>query len=190
MSLRADKKRTMTLRVQDEAFRLALAHGYEGTTIEAVAAAAKVSPSTVYRTFGTKEGIFLWDELEIPAIEALEAELAHHSPVEAVIAVVEAIGTADFHIPAPEMRERARFIFGEPALRSALGEAFARFEGTLAEMFSRKGDTGRQHAQIVAAAGVAAVRGATEQWACSEAGGDLADAVHAAAISLGDVLNG
>ena len=39
----------MMLRVQDEAFRSAFDVGYAATTVEAIAAAAEVSPSTVYR---------------------------------------------------------------------------------------------------------------------------------------------
>ena len=60
-NLRDRKRRAMMLRIQDEAFRAAFESGFTGTTVEGIASAADVSPSTVYRAFGTKEGIFLWD---------------------------------------------------------------------------------------------------------------------------------
>jgi AcrR family transcriptional regulator len=179
----------MILRVQDEAFRLAAEDGYDATTIEAVAEASGVSPSTVYRTFGTKEGIFLWDELEMPAMEVLEAELAHHTPVEAVLAVVESIATAEFHLPIAEMRARARFVYTEPGLWCALREALARFEDTLTEMFVRGGTVGRGEARIIAAAGMSAMNSAAEQWALAEPPRDFAEIAAETGASLRAVLN-
>jgi AcrR family transcriptional regulator len=190
MSLRESKKRALIMRVQDEAFRLASVHGYEGTTIDAVAAAAGVSPSTLYRTFGTKEGLFLWDELEMPAIEALEDELAHHTPVEAVIAVVGGIGGAGFHLPADEMRVRLRFVFTEPALRCARRDAFAGFEETLAKMFVRRGTVEPREARIISAAGMAAMISAGEEWALADPPRDFAAVASEAAASLRAVLSG
>jgi|SRR5665811_398283 len=190
MALRESKKRAMILRVQDAAFRLALEHGYEGTTVEAVAAIAEVSPSTVYRTFGAKERIYLWDELELPAIEVLEGELADHSPAGAVIAVVEALGNAEFHLPATQMRARARFVFTEPGLRCALREEFARFEVTLTDMFIRRGGIEWGEARIISAAGVAAMSAAAEEWALAEPPRAFADIATEAAASLRRVLSG
>ena len=140
------------LRVQDEAFRRAFEVGYAATTVDAIAAATDVSPSTVYRAFGTKEGIFLWDELELPTRELFEGELAHHSPVDASIAVVEAIGGLEFHLSDAEMRARFEFLLAEPALRSSLSEAFRHFEADLARQFVRGGTVGPIEARITAAA--------------------------------------
>lgn len=41
----------------DEARRLASAQGYQGLTIRAVAAAANTTPVTIYRYFGSKDGL-------------------------------------------------------------------------------------------------------------------------------------
>ena len=180
----------MILRIQDEAFRLVFERGYAGTTVEEIAEAADVSPSTVYRTFGTKEGVFLWDELEVPTLEGLEGELAHHSPAEAVAAIVEQIGSVELHVPVAEMRRRARFLYTEPALQCALGEAFGRFERAVTRMLGRRGTVTPTEARILAAAGIAAMREALEGWALSESATDLADVTQAAAASLRRVLRG
>ncbi len=180
----------MILRIQDEAFRLVFEHGFAGTTVEQIAEAADVSPSTVYRTFGTKEGVFLWDELEVPTLESLEQELAHHTPAEAVVAIVEQIGSVEFHLPVEEMRRRARFLYTEPALRCALGEAFAGFERTVTEMLSRRGTVTPAEARILAVSGIAAMGEALEGWALSGSDMDLADATQAAVASLRSVLRG
>jgi AcrR family transcriptional regulator len=190
MSLRESKKRALILRVQDEAYRLAAQRGYDGTTIEAVAAAAGVSPSTVYRTFGTKEGIFLWDELEIPTIEALETELSRHTAVEAVVAVIEAVGTAQFHLPVDEMRERWRFLMDEPALRCAMREEFDRFEAVVADMLRSRGTVTAGEARVIASAGMGALHVMFEAWVADDPSTDLASAATDAASALRAVLSG
>ena len=53
-SRRAEQARMTRRRILDAARDLLLAHGYAGTTIAQVAAAAQVSPETVQKGFGTK----------------------------------------------------------------------------------------------------------------------------------------
>jgi AcrR family transcriptional regulator len=180
----------MMLRVQDEAFRNAFEVGYAATTVEAVAAAADVSPSTVYRAFGTKEGIFLWDELEFPTRELLARELLRHSPVDASIAVVEAVGDFEFHLPEAEMRERFEFVLAEPVLRSSLGEAFRHFESELTKRFVEGGTVGPIEARITAAAAMAAMLSAIEVWANAEPPRPFSSAARDASASLRKVLTG
>ncbi|WP_167837766.1 TetR/AcrR family transcriptional regulator [Nocardia altamirensis] len=58
-------------RIQRVALDLFDAHGYRNVTIERVAAAAAVSPSSVYRYFGTKEMLVLHDEADPKILEAI-----------------------------------------------------------------------------------------------------------------------
>lgn len=70
-----ERKKAATMRhVQATALALFAEHGYDAVSIEQVARTAEVSPSTVYRYFGTKEGLVLRDEYDEP----LEAALAHY----------------------------------------------------------------------------------------------------------------
>jgi AcrR family transcriptional regulator len=55
--LRADQARQTKGRILDAAYRLFAEGGYARTTIAAVAAAAGVSPETIYLTFGGKRGL-------------------------------------------------------------------------------------------------------------------------------------
>ena len=190
LSLTDRKRRAMMRRVQDEAFRRAFEVGYAATTVEAIAAAADVSPSTVYRAFGTKEGIFLWDELELPTRQLFEGELAHHSPVDASIAVVEAIGGLEFHLSEAEMRARFEFLLAEPSLRSSMSEAFRHFEAGLARQFVRGGTIGPIEAKITAAAAMAAMLAAVEVWATAEPPRPFTSGASEAAASLRTVLTG
>lgn len=189
-NLRDRKRRAVMLRIQDEAFRSAFESGYDGITVEGIAAAAEVSPSTVYRAFGTKEGVFLWDELELPTIELIAGALVGHSSSEASVAVVEAMGGLQFHVSDAEMRKRLNLVLEEPNLRSSLAGEFRRFESVLADMFVRDGETEAMQARIVAAATVAAMVAAIETWGSADPPVPFASAAVEAAASLRVVLNG
>lgn len=50
------------LEVQRHAMSMMAASGFDNVTVEQIAARAGVSPSTVYRYFGTKEALVLWGD--------------------------------------------------------------------------------------------------------------------------------
>lgn len=188
MTLREQKKRETYLRIQDEAFRLVDDAGFTATTVEEIAAAARVSPSTVYRYFGTKEGIFLWDELELPAVELLTGELARQDPLDAVLAALASLGGLGFHISDDEMRHRVRFLYAEPALRAAMGEAFEGFERKLTELFIETGTTDRLTARILAGMTMTVIAAAVEVWTFADPPTSFPAAVEHTAASLDQVL--
>lgn len=190
MTLTDRKRRAMMLRVQDEAFRKAFDEGYEAVTVEGIASGAEVSASTIYRAFGTKDGIFLWDELELPMWQMLEVELARRSPIDASIAVVEGIGALDLHLPDAEIRRRFRFLLTEPALRSKLDEVFRAFELELAERFEIGGAANHTEARIIAAAATAAIVTVMDEWERANPPQPFASVATHAAASLRAVLSG
>lgn len=188
MTLREQKKRETSLRIQDEAFRLAADAGFNETTVEDVAAAARVSPSTVYRYFGTKEGIYLWDELELPGVELLTSELERRAPLDAVLASLSSLGAMGFHIPEDEMRGRVRFLYAEPALRAAMGEAFEGFERRLTELFIETETTDPPAARLLAGITMTVVAVGIEAWALTEPTMSLPAAFESTMASLDQLL--
>ncbi|WP_096490497.1 TetR/AcrR family transcriptional regulator [Nocardia seriolae] len=72
-SLRERRKIEAMSRIQRVALDLFTAHGYREITVERVAAAAGVSPSSIYRYFGTKEMLVLYDETDPKTLEILRA---------------------------------------------------------------------------------------------------------------------
>jgi AcrR family transcriptional regulator len=71
--LRERKKARTKLAIQAHAVRLFREHGFGSTTVEQVAEAAEVSPSTVFRYFPTKEDLVVTDDYD-PIIFAAFAE--------------------------------------------------------------------------------------------------------------------
>ncbi len=170
MSLRESKKRKTMQRIQDEAYRFVRARGFDGVTVEEIAAAAEVSPSTVYRYFGTKEGVLLWDELELPSLEAMARALEHHRPLDAMLVALREAVDVGFHVPEEEIRSRARFIFEEPNLRGALREAMAGYEQQVMALLDADavGESDDLERRVVVAMALAALVTAMEIWAYSD----------------------
>ncbi|MFB9568414.1 TetR family transcriptional regulator [Saccharopolyspora hordei] len=84
--LRARKKQRTRAALIDAGLDLFLAHGYEATTIDEIAAAVEVSPRTFFRYFASKEDIALakgaeFDEL---MLDALAARPAAEPPLDAL----------------------------------------------------------------------------------------------------------
>jgi AcrR family transcriptional regulator len=118
--LRERKKARTRAAIREHAVRLFSANGYQATTVEQIAAAAEVSPSTFFRYFPTKEDLVLQDDLDIRVLEAFARQPAGVPPVAAIRAAVkEAFGsftdaemeqvrvTTELSLNVPEIRARA-----------------------------------------------------------------------------------
>ena len=66
-----ERKRVKTRAlIQEHALRLFREQGYDETSIEEIAEASEVSPSTVFRYFPTKPDLVIYDNLDERMIEA------------------------------------------------------------------------------------------------------------------------
>jgi len=74
--LRERKKARTRASLREHALRLFGEQGYHATTVEQIAAAAEVSPSTFFRYFPTKEDLVLQDDMDTRMVEALERQPA------------------------------------------------------------------------------------------------------------------
>ena len=71
LGLRDRKKIQTRVTIRREAMRLIEENGYANTTVEQIAEAAEVSPSTVFRYFPSKEMVLMANDLDLVTIEAL-----------------------------------------------------------------------------------------------------------------------
>jgi AcrR family transcriptional regulator len=139
--LRERKKEKTRAAIQQHALRLFRDQGYEATTVEQIAAAAEVSPSTFFRYFPTKEEVVMldvYDPLLLEALRSLPKELG-------VIPAMRVTLRQIFGRLNPEQveleRERQHLIFSTPELRARLLDEFTRtaefFVAMIAERMGR-----------------------------------------------------
>src|SRR5689334_12242579 len=84
LSLRERKKVKTRRTIQEHALRLFTEQGYDATTVEQIAEAAEVSPSTFFRYFPTKEDVVITDEYDPVMAEVYLAQPAELTPLEAL----------------------------------------------------------------------------------------------------------
>jgi AcrR family transcriptional regulator len=177
--LRERKKQKTRWAIQEHALRLFAEQGYEATTVEQIAAAAEVSPSTFFRYFPTKEDVVLaddYDPLLLAAYEAVPPE------VEPVAALRQAMRTAFGEIgPEEQARvlERTKLSLSVPALRARSLENLATTINTLAEPIARRlgrepGDLG---ARTLAGACLGAMLVAIFEWVETDGSKPLPDLI-------------
>ncbi|MBA3547749.1 MAG: helix-turn-helix transcriptional regulator, partial [Nannocystis sp.] len=106
-------------RIQAVALDLFEQRGFDGVPIEEIARAAEVGPATIYRNFGDKERIVLWDEYDPMLLEALALELEGHCVLDAVPRALASSLARIYRQDRERILRRARLIRGTPALQRA-----------------------------------------------------------------------
>ena len=164
--LRERKKARTRVTIREEALRLFREQGYHATTVEQIAAAAEVSPSTFFRYFPTKEDVVLQDDVEPLLAEAIE----HQPPELSVVAAVRAslrtvIGNLDEE-QWDRIRQQAELSMTTPEVRARAMDDFARTLGVMTEVVARRTGLGSDDLRVRTAAGAifGAILSATAPW--------------------------
>ncbi|MEU3709125.1 TetR/AcrR family transcriptional regulator [Streptomyces catenulae] len=190
--LRERKKRRTRQAIRDAAFRLFDSRGYDATSVDRIAEAADVSPSTVARYFPAKEDIVLRDVHG----ELLVAELAARPDGEplpealraAALAVSARLSARDLR----ELRRRARLIRDVPAVRRRTADHHARAAADLTAALTAR--TGRPaddlEIRVIGAALPAALQEALLHWAEGPSGGRGTELAAAIGQALDVLLRG
>src|SRR6266508_3120114 len=87
VSLRERKKARTRAAIREHAMRLFREQGFAETTVDQVAEAADVSPSTFFRYFPNKEAVMLQDDYDPRMIADLVAERTGRSPDDQAVRV-------------------------------------------------------------------------------------------------------
>lgn len=168
-------------RVQAAALDLFERRGFADVTIEAIAAAAEVGPATIYRNFGTKERIVLWDEYDPLLLAALTRELAEHPVLVATTRALTASLAGIYRTDKERILRRARLIRATPALQQAVLADHRALQTALAAVLRASGRTRDElSAQVFAGALAAALIAGVDRWLDREGREPLARSLAAA----------
>lgn len=137
-----DRKKIQTRdAIRREAMRLIEANGYANTTIEQIAAAAEVAPSTLFRYFPTKESVLMTNDLDKVTVDTLAAQPADMAPFKAFRHSLEFTWATASPAEWDFERTRMQIVLSVPELKAAQLDEYNRSVGRLAEAEARR--TGR-----------------------------------------------
>ncbi|MER7754633.1 TetR family transcriptional regulator [Kitasatospora sp. NPDC097643] len=179
LSLRERKKLKTRQTIRREAYRLIAEQGYENTTVEQIAAAAEVSPSTFFRYFATKDDLVLTDEYDPVMITALLARPADEpfltSCREALIGLIREL----LQHEREELLTRMRLVTEVPSLRAGLHRGGNSPQELFLVALTRRAGVEEPtfDMRITAAAIGAATTETVLQWAAAEGEQDIATLV-------------
>jgi len=153
LGLRERKKAKTRALIQEHALRLFREQGYEATSVEVIAEAAEVSPSTVFRYFPTKPDLVIYDDLDERMIEAFRAQPPELNAVQALRA---SFRSGFGGLAGEEMAlqlERERLLRSVPELQSAMLGEFARTVGEIADLVAERAHRPANDDAVLALAG-------------------------------------
>ncbi|MEW9555492.1 TetR/AcrR family transcriptional regulator [Nonomuraea sp. NPDC050783] len=176
MSGLRERRRIKAMRaIQEHALDLFDERGFDAVTIEEIAAAAEVSPSSVYRYFGTKEGIVVADEFDRMSPERLKGFLDPGDPVGSLLRAVRAYesapvgphdsgGAGEMPLPGKSPWRRVRYFFAEPSVRVAVCAHLDHASRRIAPLIAATGELTETQARVITHALVFGYFAALEQW--------------------------
>jgi AcrR family transcriptional regulator len=158
LGLRERKKAKTRAAIQQHALRLFREQGYAATTVEQIAEAAEVSPSTFFRYFPTKEDVVLYDAFDPLIFAAFEAQPGALGPIQALRGALRAVFAELSAEELAEQRERATLMVAVPELRMRMLDQVVVSTQQLAELVARR--VGRRADELAVRTFAGAVIGA------------------------------
>ncbi len=179
--LRERKKQKTREAIQREALRLFQAQGYDATTVEQIAAAAEISPSTFFNYFPTKEDVVLYDSYDPVMLSILAARPAGEPLSVSFLKSLEALAPL-MERDRESILVRANLWLATPALRARVWEELERARDLLVAMIAaRDGHEGSEfELRVIAMMIVAVTFEASLEWIRQGGRGELLDYVRRA----------
>jgi AcrR family transcriptional regulator len=187
--LRERKKQKTRWAIQEHALRLFAAQGYDATTVEQIAEAAEVSPSTFFRYFRTKEDVVSEDRYDDLVVAAIEAAPPGLGP----LATMRHAMKVSFGDLKPgeneEILTRMRLVLSVPSLRARtmtnLLDSTNVFAPPLARRLGREPDDFDVRAFVTGCMSAAGI--GVFAWYDSDGRGNLGELMDRALAALGDL---
>ena len=118
--------------------RLFLDKGFAETTVEDIAAAVEISPSTFFNYFPSKEAVVFEDELDPLILDAFNAQPPGVSPIAALrMAMRDVFGRLSSQ-QEDMLRRRMRLLAATPELRAAMLNEFALLVDQIAALLASR----------------------------------------------------
>jgi AcrR family transcriptional regulator len=136
--LRERKKAKTRASIHAHALRLFGEQGYHATTVEQIADAAEISPSTFFRYFPTKEDVVLHDELDPKLIASLTEQPPELGPIAAIRRSIRETFAALPEAEAARELQRHELARTVPELRARMLEQFAGGMAMLSEALAER----------------------------------------------------
>lgn len=170
--LRARKRQETLRRIAETGLRLFGEHGYEATTLDAIAEAAGISRRTFFSYFKSKEEILLEWQMRGFSTQLREAVLAQPAGRAPIVVVRDAMLQLAAGIRTQEFISIDRVMRTSETLKARKQASYGLQEQALhAALVERWPDPARSHAlRLVAMVSLGAMRLAIEAWI--QAGGD------------------
>lgn len=167
-SLRDRKKQRTRRKIEQVALDMFEENGFDGTTIDLIAAAADIAPRTFFHYFPSKEDVVLADyatRLE-RIVAALEASPVVEEPWSALRAAFMSVA-ADYETERGELLRRFRIIEATPSVAARNLQIQATWEDAVTESVASwlDLDTAKDlRPRLIAGAALAAMRASLRRW--------------------------
>jgi AcrR family transcriptional regulator len=181
--LRERKKRTTRRAIADAALSLAVAHGPEAVTIDGIAAAADVSPRTIFNHFASKDDAILG--IDVARDQELCRELAARPIDEPVLASLRAVLTEAWSADpsgraAARWTERMQLLRDHPSLFPSYVAAFAALERALVTVVAERTGADAERdlgPSLQVAVAITTLRVVANRWVALERTRDLGEMI-------------
>ena len=184
--LRERKKQKTRWSIQEHALRLFQEQGYEQTTVDQIAAAAEISPSTFFRYFKTKEDVVIEDEYDPMLLKLIAEQPAGRPPLAALREVLKSAFGAMSEEELAKIHQRTRLQLSVPALRMRMLDGFTANLDLLAGAFAKQAgrDPGDFSVRVVAGTVTGAMLVAIFTWVQDGGKGNLGELMDRALAEL------
>ena len=166
LGLRERKKARTRAAIREHALRLFREQGYDATTVDQIAEAADVSPSTFFRYFPTKEDVVLQDDFDILAIGSFLEQPPELSLVGAFRAAAKETMASASETELAGLRDTTALIMTVPELRARAMDEYSRTINVIASAAAQRTGRSLDDPAILTAAGaiVGVIMAATLPW--------------------------
>lgn len=184
--LRTRKRIAATRHIQQVALDLFDEHGYDTVTIAAIARVADVGERSIYRYFGTKAMLVLYDEIDQFAIDVFASHIRRNELLDAIRDMLDDLEPMLTDEVASDALRRLRLAQSHPELQAAMASYTTQLGDALGVAIARARDQRDDdlHARIHGRCIITALTAAIDAWCVGQASKPLIEYLRSATDAL------